>query len=62
MHKLECCLVQIAKSLKEENPSISEDLLILASKSNYYKPPQDIQDIEDKFVEKVRLLDPNYKA
>tara|TARA_B100000886_G_scaffold332269_1_gene284789 strand:+ start:1404 stop:1556 length:153 start_codon:yes stop_codon:yes gene_type:complete len=49
-------------SLKEENPSISEDLLVLASKSNYYKPPQDIKDIEDKFVKKIRLLDPNYKA
>ena len=49
-------------SLNDENPSISEELLILASKSNYYKPLQDIQDIEDKFIEKVRLLDPNYKA
>ena len=61
MHKLEYCLVQIAMSLKEKNPSITEDLMTLASKSHYYEPPEDINDIEVEFVEKIRLLDPNYK-
>ena len=44
--------------LKEENPSLTEDLMTLASKSQYYEPPEDIQDVEDEFLERIRLLDP----
>jgi hypothetical protein len=62
MHKLEYCLLQIAMSLKEENPELMEDLRRLSSKShNYTEPSREIEDISEKFIKKIRLMDPNFK-
>ena len=51
MHKLEYCLLQIAMSLKEENPEIMENLMLLSSKShNYTEPSREIEDISEEFI------------
>ena len=62
MHKLEYCLFQIAHALENSNKELSKDILYLSSIShNYTESTNEMSDVSDDFMKKIRKLDPNFK-
>ncbi|MDB3994986.1 hypothetical protein N9450_04550 [Gammaproteobacteria bacterium] len=62
MHKLEYSLFQIAQSLENTDEELSKDIMYLSSVShNYSESSNEMTDISDDFMKKIRKLDPNFK-
>lgn len=62
MHKLEYSLFQIAQSLESSDEELSKDIMYLSSVShNYSESSNEMTDVSDDFMKKIRKLDPNFK-
>tara|TARA_B100001093_G_scaffold483318_1_gene515712 strand:- start:73 stop:264 length:192 start_codon:yes stop_codon:yes gene_type:complete len=62
MHKLEYSLFQIAQSLENSDEELSKDIMYLSSIShNYCESSNEMTDVSDDFMKKIRKLDPNFK-